>query len=81
MGFTKADLYPRIDLEVLAARGNLAGTAKTDSVNNTFYIAPVLNWEIDFWGKYRRANEASIATLLASQYSLRTVQIGLIRIG
>ena len=78
MGFAKSDLYPRIDLEALIERGNLAGTAKSDSVNNTFYIAPVLNWEIDFWGKYRRASESAVAQLLASQYSLRTVQIGII---
>jgi multidrug efflux system outer membrane protein len=78
MGFTKADIYPRIDIEALAERGNLAGASKTDSANNIFYIAPVLNWEIDFWGKFRRANEAAVAELLASQYSLRTIQIGLI---
>ncbi|MBW2607585.1 MAG: efflux transporter outer membrane subunit, partial [Deltaproteobacteria bacterium] len=37
-----------------------------------------LSWEIDFWGKFRRANEAAMAELMASEYSLRIVQISLI---
>jgi len=37
-----------------------------------------LSWEIDFWGKFRRANEAAAAEMLATAYGLRTVQIGLI---
>ena len=37
-----------------------------------------MNWEIDFWGKFRRANEAAKAELIASEYGKRTIQIGLI---
>lgn len=78
LGFTKADALPRVDVEANATRGNLAGRSKTESPYNNFYIAPVLTWEIDFWGKYRRANESALAELLATEYSLRTVQISLI---
>jgi multidrug efflux system outer membrane protein len=78
LGFIKADLYPRIDIEASAARGDLAGRTQLESVSNQFFLAPVLNWEIDFWGKYRRANEAAAAEMLATAYGLRTVQIGLI---
>lgn len=78
LGFTKADIYPRLDIEAGASRGDFTGRIKTESVNNNFYIAPVLSWEIDFWGKFRRANEAAMAELMASEYSLRTVQISLI---
>lgn len=78
LGFTKADALPRVDIEAMASRGNLAGVAKTESVNNNYYIAPVLSWEIDFWGKFRRANESALAELLATEYSLRTIQISLI---
>ncbi|MBW2565212.1 MAG: efflux transporter outer membrane subunit, partial [Deltaproteobacteria bacterium] len=74
LGFTKADIYPRLE----ASRGTFAGRTKTESTNNNFYIAPVLSWEIDFWGKFRRANEAAMAELMASEYSLRIVQISLI---
>ena len=78
LGFTKADIYPRLDIEAGASRGNFPGRTKTESTNNNFYIAPVLSWEIDFWGKFRRANEAAMAELMASEYSLRIVQISLI---
>jgi len=79
LGFTKADIYPRLDIQATAARGNLVGGAfQSDATQNNFFIAPVVNWEIDFWGKFRRANEAARAELMASTYSLRTVQISLI---
>jgi multidrug efflux system outer membrane protein len=78
LGFTRADMYPRLDLEAGASRGNLAGRSKTPTTANNFFIAPVLSWEIDFWGKFRRANQAARAELMATEYSLRTVQISLI---
>lgn len=78
LGFTKADIFPRLDIQGSAARGNLAATFQTESVSNNFFIAPVVNWELDFWGKFRRANEAARAELLASAYGFKTVQISLI---
>jgi multidrug efflux system outer membrane protein len=78
LGFVKADILPRLDLEAAASRGNMAGRIQVEETANQFYIAPVLNWEIDFWGKFRRANESARAQLIASQYSLATVQLGLI---
>ena len=79
LGFTEADIYPRIDIQGEATRGNYAGGGiKLDSEANGFFIAPVVNWEIDFWGKFRRANESAQAQYLASEFSLRTIQISLI---
>ena len=79
MGFTEADIYPRLDIQGGAMRGNLiGGVIQAESIQNNFFIAPVVNWEIDFWGKFRRANEAARSDLMASAYSLRTVQISLI---
>ncbi|MGW8321025.1 MAG: TolC family protein, partial [Thermodesulfobacteriota bacterium] len=78
LGFTRADMYPTFDIQGGASRGDFAGGRKTDSTDNNFFIAPTLNWEIDFWGKFRRATEAARAELVASDYSMRTVQIGLI---
>ncbi|MEJ2657672.1 MAG: efflux transporter outer membrane subunit [Desulfobacterales bacterium] len=78
LGFTKADQYPRVDLEAGAAAGNYLGISRSSTTDKSAFIAPVLSWEIDFWGKYRRSTEAARAELMASEYSLRTVQIGLI---
>ena len=38
-------------------------------VHNGFYLA----WELDFWGKYRRATEAARANVLASEWGRRAV--------
>jgi multidrug efflux system outer membrane protein len=78
LGFTKADLYPGIGVQGSASRGNVAGTSKTEEIYENYFLAPVLNWEIDFWGKYRRAGEAAAAELMASEYALRSVQISLV---
>lgn len=37
-----------------------------------------LAYELDFWGRYRRATEAARAQLLASQYAQQNVLVGLI---
>ncbi len=78
LGFTEADIFPKIDLQGGATRGNFTGGLKLDSEINNFFIAPVVNWEIDFWGKFRRANESAKAQYLASEFSLRKIQISLI---
>lgn len=78
-GFTKADIYPRLDLQAGASRGNFpGGLIQTETEENNFFISPILSWEIDFWGKYRRANEAAKSEMLASLYSYHTIQLGLI---
>ena len=78
LGFTKADIFPVVNLQGAASRGNFAGGMKVDEPGNIAFIAPVASWEIDFWGKFRRANESARAQLLASEFGKRTVQISLI---
>jgi len=78
LGFTRADMYPTFDIQAGAGRGDFAGGRMSDSTDNNFFITPTMNWELDFWGKFRRSNEAARAELVASEYSMRTVQISLI---
>ena len=78
LGFTGADRYPKLDIQAGATRGNYTGGIQLQTTGNNFFITPVLNWEIDFWGKYRRAAESAEAQLFASEYTLRKVQISLI---
>ncbi|MGD8493988.1 MAG: efflux transporter outer membrane subunit [Desulfobacterales bacterium] len=78
LGFVGADRYPGIFIEGDASTGNFLGISKSDSTDQAAFIGPTLNWEIDFWGKFRRATESARAELLASEYALRTVQLGLI---
>jgi multidrug efflux system outer membrane protein len=77
-GFTKADILPGINITAGAGRGDYAMGVKMQSITNNFYVAPTLSWEIDFWGKLRRANEAAFAEITSSEYGLRAAQIGLI---
>ncbi len=78
LGYTKAEQWPSFSFSAGASRGNSIGTVQFASTSNSFYGFTQMNWEIGFWGKYRRLNEAARAELLASEYGMRTVQIGLI---
>jgi multidrug efflux system outer membrane protein len=79
LGFTKADLYPNITVSGQATRNNFVQSINQQvDVRNTFFIAPALSWEIDFWGKLRRANEAAVAEMLATEYTRRAIQVSLI---
>ena len=78
LGMTKADLWPSIGYSGGVLRGNVVQGAPTGEVSNIFLGTGTLNWELDFWGKFRRANEASKAELAASEFGKRTIQIGLI---
>ena len=81
LGFTKADMWPSFTYSISGMRGNIVGgqpTSENLDVTNFFTGFANLSWELDFWGKFRRANEAARAELVASEFGKRTVQIGLI---
>ncbi len=77
LGYTKADQYPTFTYSVGAGSGNYAGVKQSTSTDN-FFAYPELSWEIGFWGKYRRLNEAARADFLASEYGMRTIQMSLV---
>lgn len=77
-GMTKADIWPILDIQAGASTGNFAGGALSANTQTSYYVAPSLSWEIDFWGKYRRLSESAQADLLASEWGLRSMQISLI---
>ena len=78
VGFTRADRYPRLDGQAGAYKGNFSGGSRSTDTTSSVYLAAPLTWEIDFWGKYRRATEAARAELMASGYGLKTIQLSLI---
>jgi len=76
LGFVKADLYPQV-----------GGTARGQKTNGTiipgfrteaYVLAGSLSWEIDLWGKLRRANESARAQLLSTIEARNQVQVTLI---
>jgi len=48
------------------------------AISNVFSADASLSYELDFWGKYRRATEAARASLLASESSKQDVMAGLV---
>ncbi len=78
VGFTKADQYPGFGVAAQANLGNIIGGQPLSGDAGIYVAGVTLNWEIDFWGKFRRATEAAKANFVASDYARRTIQIGLI---
>jgi outer membrane protein, multidrug efflux system len=80
MKYNWADNFPRIGYEGNIQGGNLTPVLLNGStgVISNYYAAPVLSWEIDFWGKYRRATESARAEMFATEYAHRSVMISLI---
>jgi len=78
LGFTRADQYPGVFIEAGTGTGNFGGGTRSDTRNSYAYVGPMLSWELDFWGKFRRATESARAQLMGTEYGLRTIQIGLI---
>src|SRR5512138_2072639 len=73
MKYNWADNFPRIGYEGNIQGGNLTPVLMNGStgVVSNYYAAPVLSWEIDFWGKYRRATESARAEMFATEYAHR----------
>lgn len=78
VGFTKVDIYPQFGVTGAASLGNVIGGNPLGGNAGIYLGGLTMAWEIDFWGKFRRATEAARANYVASAYAKRTIQIGLI---
>ncbi len=78
VGYTNADKGPKIGYSASGGSTNFPGSTVLDNSINSFSVSTNVSWELDFWGKYRRASEAAKAELLSSFYGKRAVEIGLI---
>jgi multidrug efflux system outer membrane protein len=81
-GFTRADQFPTVDAGAGASRSRAARSvvpvARAPYQSRDFQLTAAVAWEIDFWGKYRRATEAAQASLLASEWGRRAVAASLV---
>ena len=79
LGITRADQFPSVG----------AGAGISDTRNSQSKFLPAFEtstgqvnlaaaWELDFWGKYRRATEAARANLVASEWARREVLSALV---
>jgi multidrug efflux system outer membrane protein len=81
-GMNKADIYPSFGYAGIAGAispsqnniNEIGGGANRD----IFSLRGTVNWELDFWGKYRHANRAAIAELLGTQMNRQALVSSLI---
>ena len=78
----RGQLFPQVGYTGIASRGKQASLGNIDTNNSTTssVYAGVLNaaWELDVWGRIRRATEASKADMLASDAVRRGVVLSLV---
>jgi outer membrane protein, multidrug efflux system len=81
LGSTRLQQLPQIGVTADATRQRTSVyelPVGTPPLNNAFAAEGTLSYEIDFWGKYRRATEAARAQLLRSAYAKQDVLAGLV---
>jgi multidrug efflux system outer membrane protein len=82
LGITRADQFPTVDAGASTSRSR--APRSTDPIprdpyqSSDFQLTVAAAWEIDFWGKYRRATESARASLLATEWGRRAVASSLI---
>jgi outer membrane protein, multidrug efflux system len=77
---TRAEFFPQIGAGASASRTDDTDTGLFTGSNGPYnYYQGTVNaaWEIDLWGRIRRANEAARAELLASEEGRRAVLLSL----
>ena len=76
-GVTKSDFFPKFNAGGTALRGQFGfpgeGPEAQRPTRNYFQVNLSTDWEIDLWGRIRRATEAARADLLASEEARRGV--------
>jgi len=76
----RADLYPQVGYQAIAARQKAFNPLTTagNPTFNTFGLAANAAWELDVWGRIRRASEAARANLYAQEDVRRAVMLSLV---
>ncbi|MCD6598599.1 MAG: efflux transporter outer membrane subunit [Bacteroidales bacterium] len=78
VGYNKADYGPKFGVQGNAGASNMLLGIPSDNSFQSYGASAVMNWELDFWGKFRRSSESAQADLLASFYGKRAIEIALI---
>jgi outer membrane protein, multidrug efflux system len=79
LGIVRADQFPTVTADAFATRLRVARTLNFPAAEFTMLQVDVAAaWEIDFWGKFRRATEAARASLVANEWGRRAIVTTLI---
>ena len=82
LNITRSEFFPQVGYGVGGDRQgfsrNKANALGVDSITTSYEATINVGWELDVWGRIRRASEASRAQLLAAEESRRTVILSLV---
>ncbi len=83
-GFSRADLYPKVDAQASAGRLRVSELgvpgipSGIDNEDALYAVGGTVFWELDFFGRIRRANEAELALVYATEQARRAVVLSLV---
>jgi multidrug efflux system outer membrane protein len=82
LGVTRADQFPAVDAHAQASRNRAARSVVPFALDpyerSDLQLTVTAAWEVDFWGKYRKATEAARAVLVATEWGRRAVATDLV---
>ena len=74
LGITRADQFPDVFAGASTANERLPRSPGQPAINtNVNEVSLSVAWELDFWGKFRRATESARANLLANEWARQEV--------
>lgn len=74
LGITRADQLPSVSANAAAVNERIPATLGQPAIETSAsQVNLSLGWELDFWGKFRRATESARASLLASEWARQEV--------
>jgi len=74
LGITRSDQFPTVGAEASTLNLRNARQGVFPAIDTNVNRAGLaLNWELDFWGKFRRATESARANLLGTEWAQREV--------
>src|SRR5882757_9149161 len=73
-GITRADQLPSVAASASAVNERIPRTVSIPSIETSAnQVSMSLAWELDFWGKFRRATESARASLLSQEWAQHEV--------
>jgi multidrug efflux system outer membrane protein len=74
LGITRADQLPSVAASASSINERISQSARIPSIETSAHQLSIsAAWELDFWGRYRRATESARASLLAQEWAQKAV--------
>src|SRR4030095_7158450 len=70
-GQPQASVYAQRSRDAVSQNNFIPLVAGAYPVGNVYQIGGTVTWELDFWGRVRRANESALADLIATEEDRR----------